>query len=146
TDQSGAAVPNASITLTKANETRTFTADATGVVQVPELGTGQWTLTAKGEGFATRERPLISQGIPQTITVILDVVPLKQAILVEAPTEIPSAVQLNASASGGSYLDVPVRNLPYNFSVITQDFIRERGVTNFLDALELVSGVTTWAD
>ena len=93
-----------------------------------------------------RERPLIYQGIPQSITVILDVVPLKQSVLVEAPTEIPSAVQLNASAAGGSYLDVPVRNLPYNFSVITQDYMRERGVTNLLDALELVSGVTTWAD
>ena len=146
TDQSGAAIPNASIALTKGNEIRTFTADAKGIVQVLELSTGEWTLAAKGEGFAVRERPLIYQGIPQSITVILDVVPLKQSVLVEAPTEIPSAVQLNASAAGGSYLDVPVRNLPYNFSVITQDYMRERGVTNLLDALELVSGVTTWAD
>lgn len=146
TDQSGAAVPNASITLTKANETKTFTADANGAAQVFELSTGQWTLSAKGEGFAVRERPLIYQGVSQSITISLDVLPVKQSLLVEAPTEIPSAVQLNASAAGGSYLDVPVRNLPYNFSVINQEYVRERGITNFLDALELVSGVTTWAD
>lgn len=145
-DQSGAAVPNASITLSKANETRTLSADAKGIVQVPQLSTGEWTLSAKGEGFATRVRPLIFQGVAQNVDVILELAPIQTSVLVEAPKEIPSAVQLNASAAGGSYLDIPIRELPYNFEVITQEFMRERGVTTMLDALELVSGVTTWAD
>jgi len=146
TDQSGGAVPGASITLTKANENKTFTADSKGLVQVPELSTGEWILYARGEGFAVRERPLVYSGVAQNISVVLDVAPVKQTILVEAPKDIPSAVQLNASAAGGSYLDVPIKDLPFNFTVITQDYIRERGVTNLLDSLELVSGVTTWAD
>jgi len=146
TDQSGGAVPSASITLTKANETRTFTADGKGMVLIPELSTGEWTLAVKSEGFAVRERPLVHQGVSQNIAVTLEVAPVKQAVLVEAPAEIPAAVQLNASASGGSYLDVPVRDLPFNLTVINQKYIQERGVTNLLDAVELVSGVTTWAD
>ena len=41
TDQSGAAIPNASIALTKGNEIRTFTADAKGIVQVPRALDGR---------------------------------------------------------------------------------------------------------
>lgn len=146
TDPSGAAVPNASVTLRKDNEERTFTADATGTVQVPNLPTGEWSLSARGEGFAVKQRPVIMQGVAQSITVILDLAPVRTNVLVEIAQEPPSAVQLHATASGGSYLDVSVKDLPFNLTVINQDYIRERGVTNLMDAVELVSGVTTWTD
>jgi outer membrane receptor protein involved in Fe transport len=146
TDPSGAVVPNASITVMKDNEVRTVTADATGTAQVPNLPTGEWSLSVRGEGFALRQRPVIMQGVAQSITVILDLAPLRTSVLVEASPEPPSPVQLNATASGGSYLDVSVRDLPFNLTVINQDYIRERGITNLFDAFELVSGVSTFTD
>jgi outer membrane receptor protein involved in Fe transport len=146
TDPSGAVVPNASVTLTRGNEERTVQADANGVVEVPGLPAGEWTLAARGAGFAVKQRPLIMQGVSQEVVVILDLAPLRQNVLVEAEADPPSPVQLNASASGGSYLDVSVKDLPFNLTVINQEYIRERGVTNLMDALELVSGVTTWTD
>jgi len=146
TDPSGAVIPNASVTLTRGNEERTLQADSNGVAEVPGLPTGEWSLGVKGTGFAAKQRPVVMQGVSQSITVILDLAPLRQNVLVETEADPPSPVQLNASATGGSYLDVSVRDLPFNLTVITQDYMRERGVTNLLDALELVSGVTTWAD
>lgn len=146
TDSSGGRVVNAAVTLSKGNEVRTLRTDATGAVRASNLSTGEWTLAVRSDGFQPQERPVIFQGITQSVTVALAVAPVTTNVLVETTEGIPSAVQLNATASGGSYLDVSVRDLPFNLSVINQDYIRERGVTNFLDALELVSGVTTFAD
>lgn len=146
TDPTGAVIPNASVTLTRGNEERTLQADSNGVVEAPGLSTGEWSLAVKGTGFATKQRPVIMQGIAQSVTVILELAPLRQNVLVEGVADPPSPVQLNATAAGGSYLDVSVRELPFNLTVIDQDFMRERGVTNLMDALELVPGVTTWAD
>jgi len=146
TDPSGARITDATVTLSKGNEAKTYKTDDTGVAVAPDLTTGEWTMAVRREGFELQERPLIFQGIDQNVTVILSVAPLKQSVLVETTTEIPSSVQLNASASGGSYLDVAVRDLPFNLTVISQEYMRERGVTNLVDALDLVGGVTTWAD
>lgn len=146
TDASGANIASADVTLTKGNEVRTLQTNDAGVVRVANLSTGEWTLAVRRDGFELQQRPVVFQGIAQSVTVTLAVAPVTQRLLVETATEIPSAVQLNVTASGGSYLDVAVRDLPYNLAVINQEYIRERGVTNLLDALELVSGVTTWAD
>lgn len=146
TDPSGAAVPNASVTLTRGNEERIVQADSSGVATVPGLAAGEWSLSVRGEGFAVRQRPVIMQGVSQSIAVALELAPLRQNVLVEAAPEPPSPVQLNATASGGSYLDISVRDLPFNLTVINQDYIRERGVTTLMDALELVSGVTLFGD
>jgi len=145
-DPSGASVANAAVTLSKGNEIRTLKTDDAGLVRMSGLSTGEWSLSVRTDGFLLQERPVIFQGVSQRVAVTLAVAPVTESLLVETTTEIPSAVQLNATASGGSYLNVAVRDLPYNLSVISQDYIRERGVTNLLDALELVSGVTTWAD
>src|SRR5688572_21763977 len=113
TDPTGAAVANAAVTLTRGNEARTYTTNSTGVAQAPDLSTGEWILAIRSSGFELQERPVIFQGVSQNVSVILAVAPLTQSLLVETTTEIPSAVQLNATASGGSYLDVAVRDLPF---------------------------------
>jgi iron complex outermembrane recepter protein len=145
-DPSGAVVANATVSLSRGNELRNYKTDAAGVVQVPDLITGEWTVLVRSEGFQLQERPVIFQGVSQSITVNLAVAPVTQKVLVESTAEVPSAVNLNATASGGSYLETSVRELPFNLTVISQEYMRERGVTNLLDALELVSGVTAWAD
>jgi iron complex outermembrane recepter protein len=144
-DSSAARIPNASVSLTHGNEARTFMTDKEGVVQASGLSTGEWTLTVRSDGFEDRQRPLIMQGVAQSINVTLDLAPVRQSVLVEAG-RVASPIQLDASAAGGSYLDVSVRDLPFNLTVITQEYIQERGVTNLMEALELAPGVTTWAD
>ena len=54
TDQSGAVVPNATVTATNqgTNEKRTVQADAEGRYEVPSLSTGVYTIEATGTGFA----------------------------------------------------------------------------------------------
>ena len=147
TDPSGARVANAAVTLSQGTMNR---APKRPMIpessEAPDLTTGEWTWRYAARDFELQQRPVIFQGISQNVTVILAVAPLTQSVLVETTTEIPSAVQLNAIGFGRIVSGVAVRDLPYNLTVINQDYMRERGVTNLLDALELVSGVTTWAD
>ncbi len=55
TDQAGAIVPNATVTVTNqgTNETRTVQADAEGRYEAPSLSTGVYTIEASGTGFQT---------------------------------------------------------------------------------------------
>ena len=55
TDQNGAIVPNASVTVINqgTNERRTVQADADGRFDVPSLSTGVYTVEATGSGFST---------------------------------------------------------------------------------------------
>lgn len=52
-DQNGAVVPNATVTITNqgTNETRTVQADAVGRYDIPTLSTGTYSLTATATGF-----------------------------------------------------------------------------------------------
>ncbi len=54
TDQNGAVVPNATVTVTNqgTNEKRTVQADGQGRYDVPSLSTGIYTIEASGSGFA----------------------------------------------------------------------------------------------
>ena len=58
TDQNGAVVPSATVTITNqgTNEKRTLQADAEGRFDAPSLPTGTYTIEASGTGFQTTSR------------------------------------------------------------------------------------------
>ena len=58
TDQTGAAVPNVSVTLTNTETgvTRTITTNSSGEYVLPELHIGKYTATASGSGFSNVEK------------------------------------------------------------------------------------------
>jgi iron complex outermembrane receptor protein len=147
TDPAGDRIPDATITLTQGNTQRTLTSGQDGTAATSELALGEWTLSVKKEGFATMQRPVVIQGVPVNVTVPLENATQTLKVEVEDRLRIANdAVRLNSNAIGGTYVDVPVRELPATLTIVTQDLIQERGITTALDALELVPGMNIWPD
>src|SRR5688572_5449844 len=146
TNSSGALIPNADVVLTRDNDVRKLTTGDSGTVEASGLTTGEWSMTVNREGFEQRQRPIVISDRPVNISVSLDVSAVKQTVNVQGQRDVASSVRLDAAATGGAYLDMSIRDLPFNLTVINQELMQERGVTNLLDATELAPGVTTWAD
>ena len=62
---------------------------------------------------------------------------------VQVATELgaPSQIPLNATATGGSRLDIPLRELPASLYLVDQELIQERGARSVEEAAQLVVGV-----
>jgi iron complex outermembrane receptor protein len=147
TDAEGDRIPSATITLTQGNIERTLSSGADGTAAASDFALGEWTLTVKKDGFATKQRPVVIQGVPVNITVPLENATATLKVDVEDRLRIANdSVRLNSNATGGSFVDVPVRELPATLTIVTQDLIQERGITTALDALELVPGMNIWPD
>jgi iron complex outermembrane receptor protein len=144
-DEGDLPLANAEVILSQPNIERTFKSGADGSAQISNLALGEWTLTVKAEGFSTAKRPVVVQGAPVSVTVMLQKPVLQLKINVEGKAN-EDAMRLDSTATGGTLLDVPVRELPATLNVVTQDLIQERGVANALDALELAPGIVTWTD
>jgi len=145
-DPSGALIPDAEIVLVSSSDERKFTTGSSGTVEASGLATGEWTMTVRREGFTARQRPVVIGDTALNIAMTLEVSAVKQSVNVEGQRDIPNAVRLDSAASGGAYLDMSIRDLPFNLTVINQELMQERGVTSLLEATELAPGVTTWAD
>src|SRR5262245_61187655 len=121
TDTDGDPVRDATITLTQGNTERTLTSGPDGTAQSLELALGEWTLTVKKDGFATKQRPVVVQGVPVSVTVSLDIATETLKVDVEDRLRIANdSLRLNSAATGGSFVDVPVRDLPATLTVITE--------------------------
>lgn len=127
--------------LSRGNEQRTLTTDDAGTAQLRTLETGEWTLTVTREGFTPRQRPVVVQMTPQTVSVTLEVAPFAQNVTVETLAGPPDTVRLDSAASGGTYLDIPIRDLPVSLVVVTQDMMRERGANTAAEAVEAAGGI-----
>ena len=144
-DATGARVADAAVVLSRSSEQRADTTTRDGSLIVRGLATGAWTVDVSRDGFVPVRRPVVVQSTPVALTVTLEVGGIRQNVIVEASRPV-DALQLDASASGGTRLDIPVRELPATLTVITQDLLQERGVNNTTDATELAPGVTTFVD
>lgn len=144
-DPSGARVANAAVVLLRDTNQRAEATDSDGSVTVRGLATGAWTVEISRDGFVTARRPVVVQSTPVSVAVTLEVGGLRQNVIVEAARP-EDALQLDASAAGGTRLDIPVRELPASLTVITQDLMQERGVNNAMEAAELSPGITTFVD
>jgi iron complex outermembrane receptor protein len=144
-DPSGARIADAAVVLSRDTEQRAEVTDRDGVVIVRGLAVGAWTLDVTRDGFTSIRRPVVVQNTPVSILVSLEVGALRQNVIVEAARP-EDALQLDASAAGGTRLDIPVRELPASLTVITQDLMQERGINNAMEAAELSPGITTFMD
>lgn len=144
-DPAGARVPAAAVVLTRLTETRTEVTSDEGSVTIRGLATGAWTVEVARDGFITVRRPVVVQATPVAITVPLELGGLRQNVIVEAARP-EDALQLDGTASGGTRLDIPLRELPASLTVITQELMQERGINSVMDATELSPGVTTFVD
>lgn len=144
-DPTGARVADAAVVLTRPGQERTVTTGSDGTVVASGLAVGTWTIEVARDGFLTVRRPAVVQSTPSTVAITMEIGGVSQTVVVQASRQT-DPLQLDAPATGGTRLDIPIRELPASLSILTQDLMQERGVTNATDATELSPGVTTFVD
>ena len=92
TDQTGAALPGATVTLTNADTglTRSATTDGSGSYRVPPVPAGIYDVTAKARGFRPQARPgtALHVGSTVTIDVVFDAVEAAEAVQIVADAPV----------------------------------------------------------
>ncbi len=113
TDPSGAAVPNAAITLTNAetNSSQKATTNAEGTYRFAFVPPGAYKVAVSASGFQTQERTglAVSAGQPTALSVQLAVASASQTVDI---TEAPSALQTENADVGTTFSAEMVRELP----------------------------------
>jgi iron complex outermembrane receptor protein len=140
-DSTGAMVADAVVILTKAAERRTMTTGADGVVRFTNLSSGEWLMTVTREGFARYAQPVTLSGATVDVPVMLAVAGITETVRVETQVASDSQVPLNLPATGGSRLDIPVRDLPASLFMVGQPLIQERGARSVEEAVQLAVGM-----
>src|SRR5436305_378098 len=98
TDQSGASIPNATVTITDVNRgaARTINTDSAGAYNAPNLLPGSYRLRVEFQGFMTVERQNITLEVGQDIRVDLAMQPGEQRQVVTVQAETPLIETNNA--------------------------------------------------
>ena len=140
-DTTGARVADAAVVLTKGAERRAMTTGGDGTARFTNLGPGEWIATVTREGFAQTARTVSVMPGALDVPVSLEVAGFAETIQVGSETGPPTQVPLNAPATGGSRLDIPVRDLPASLFLIGQSLIQERGARSVEEAVQLAVGM-----
>ena len=130
TDSTGAAVPQANITITNVdtNESRKVETSGAGTMSIPLLPPGNYKLTVEKQGFQTSEFPGVILQVNQTLALdaVLKVGAVTQSVTVEA--QAPQ-LQATSSALGSVITGEAVKDLPLNGRNFSQLLILSAGVT-----------------
>ena len=143
-DPSGAAVPNAQITIkdTSTGISHTATTDAAGFYSVPNLLPGKYDVTATATGFATTVQSgvTLTVGAKQELSITLTVGQVSQTI--EVAAQAPQ-VQLTSSAISAEVNQTTVRELPLNGRSWTDLATLQPGVGNMAAEQPAISGTSS---
>jgi hypothetical protein len=114
-DQSGAAVAGAAVTVTDVQRgtTRTTVTGDSGDYTVPNLQPGVYKVHAEAKGFKTVERPNISIEVGQDIRVDLALPPGQVSETIVVTDEIP-LVNTTSATLGGTLSNNEINDLPLN--------------------------------
>lgn len=114
-DISGAAVPNAPITLTETGTgfTRTVATDSAGEYTAPSLPTGSYTLTVEVQGFKKTSLPNVQLGVDQKlrVDVTLEVGTVTETVEIQAAGAV---VKSDSSELGETVTERQIVDLPLN--------------------------------
>ncbi len=114
-DQSGAALPAATVTVTDVQRdiTRTVTTDDSGEYVVPNLTPGIYTVRAESRGFKSVERPNIQVEVATDLSVDVSLPPgdVKETVVVNE--EVP-LLDTTSSTLGGTLSNKEINDLPLN--------------------------------
>src|SRR5882762_6493628 len=114
-DQSGAALPAATVTVSDVQRgiTRTVTTDDSGEYVVPNLTPGIYTVRAESRGFKTVERPNIQVEVATDLSVDVSLPPgdVKETVIVNE--EVP-LLNTTSSTLGGTLSNKEINDLPLN--------------------------------
>ena len=114
-DQSGAAVPNATVTMTNTGTSfqKTATTDSAGNFTVPALLSGNYVVSAKASKFnEARSQPImLNVGATVRVNLALSVQAIQETVVV---TGTGTTVDTNSSTAGTTLYAQQIENLPTN--------------------------------
>ena len=140
-DSTGATVAGSVVVLTRGAARHTMTTGDDGIARFVNLGAGEWTVTVTRDGFARWQQAVRVEAGPVEVRAGLTVAGFSETVQVETAAGPPTQVPLNAPATGGSRLDIAVRDLPASLFLVSQELIQERGARSVEEAVQLVAGM-----
>ena len=140
-DATGGRVANTPVVLSRGTQEFGGTANDEGVLVLRDVAAGEWTLTIQKEGFLQYHQPVTVGNGALDVPVTLEVAGLNQILQIETTVGPPNPIQLDTTATGGTLLDIPVRELPASLSLIPQELIQERGARSAIEAVQLTVGM-----
>lgn len=120
---------------------RRATTDPSGAYRFDALPAGNYELTFVRSGFETATRTVSLTNTPLTLNLTLAISRVATTLEVTERADLPTAIRLDAEATGGTRLDLPVRDLPASLQLLTQQTIQERGARSGIEAAELAVGM-----
>jgi Carboxypeptidase regulatory-like domain/TonB dependent receptor-like, beta-barrel len=125
TDQSGAAIPGVSVTVSNVDtgDTRVVVSNDAGVYRAPLLPLGRYRVTAELQGFRRFEQQglTLSAGQTAVINISLSVGNMSEAVTVtsESPVAEPGKIDLGRTINETEVRNLPlVSRNPYNFAFL----------------------------
>jgi hypothetical protein len=115
TDQSGAAVAGASVTVAdlQRGTSRTLTTDDSGGYSAPELQPGTYKIRVEGKGFKTTERPNVVIEVATDVRADFALQTGQVTEMVVVQEDVP-LVNTTASTLGGTLSNQEINDLPLN--------------------------------
>ncbi len=129
TDESGAVIPNAAVTIVnKATAVaRSVTANAEGIFSAPALPAGDYEVRAEVQGFRTMVRPAtVEAGSSTTVLMALSLGATREVVTVEAAT---AQINYESHNVAGTVSRESIQDLPLNGRNMLQLATLEPGVT-----------------
>jgi hypothetical protein len=115
TDQSGAALPGATVLITdiERGTTRTLSTDDAGAYVAPDLVPGIYKVRAEAKGFKSIERVKIQLEVAKDLQIDLALQPGDVTEIVVVTTEVPM-LDTSSSTLGGTLSNKEINDLPLN--------------------------------
>jgi len=140
-DSTGATVSEAVVTITRGADRHSMTTGPNGLARFTNLGVGDWTVVVTREGFARFTQSVSVGSGAIEVPASLAIGGFSESIQVETALGPPTQIPLNVQATGGSRLDIPVRDLPASLFLVSQPLIQERGARSVEEAVQLAVGM-----
>lgn len=139
-DAAGAAIPNATVTITNngTNATQTTTTDASGYFRVIRLQPARYSVTITVQGFAAYKATDVVVNVGTTTELAPHLKPAGSTETVEVTSEVP---QINTTSSEFAPVvnEIAIKNLPINGGRWSNFVLLTPGVVNDSNGFGLVS-------
>lgn len=142
-DGAGALVEGATVALKQTGLGRVIkeaSTDAQGNYRFDRLIAGRFDLTFTKAGFASFTQSVVLGEGSERLDVTLNVGQVETSMTVQATAEV-AAIRLDSPATGGTRLDLPIRELPMTLSIVSQEMMQERGVRSVNEAVDTAVGM-----
>src|SRR5579862_2256664 len=115
TDQSGASIAGATVTITDVQRgiTRTLTTDASGFYVAPDLSPGTYTVRAEAKGFKSVQKVNVPVEVAKDARIDFGMQPGQVSEMIEVSGDVP-LVDATSSTLGGTLSNKEINDLPLN--------------------------------